>query len=88
MHILYAFCICLYVSKLFFVPGMECFAFENKGDMLVTDTIFGRWVFGVANDIDIRNRSRNTIAVRSICCADLEKRISIENTHSRKNSNV
>jgi hypothetical protein len=52
---------------------MESFEFENKGDMLVTDAIFGRWVFVVANDIDIRNRSRNTIAVRSICCADLKK---------------
>jgi hypothetical protein len=76
---------CLCVCKLLFVPGIECFEYENKGDMLVTDTIFGMWDFVVANDIDIRNRSRNNIAVRRICCADLKKLISIENTYSQKN---
>jgi len=51
---------------------MEGFEFKNKGEMLVTDTIFGRWDFAVADDIDIRNGSGSYIAVRRICCADVK----------------
>lgn len=54
------------------VPGMEGFEFEYKGEMLVTDTIFGRWDFVVASDTAIRNGSGNNIAVRRIYCADLK----------------
>jgi len=72
MHILYAFFICLYVCSLLLVPGLEGFQFENKGELFVTDTIFERWNFVVANDIEIRNGSGNNIAVRRIYSADLK----------------